>query len=235
MLAATQESQPTRRRVRFNRRALLLLVVLLVVPCSWLAVQVGGAIREEIAAAAITKSGGEVEWDRNATGSAWFHAVLGIHLFGHVIDVKLKGETATDSMLAQLDAMNHLQNICLESTRITDEGLIHCRRVHEIKSLQLYRMNATEALLEKIGGLDQLEYLSLVGTDVTDDGLGKLTRLSNLKDIFLYERNITDAGLAHIERMKELHDAKIGGTQATPEGVKKLQLALPACHIQYFP
>jgi hypothetical protein len=234
MIAAMETPSPN-RRFRFSRRALLVLVVLLAIPCSWLIAKIWDVKREEAAAAAIIASGGDVEWDRDAAGPAWLHGVFGDHFFGHVIDVKFKGEAATDDAVRHLDAMNHLQDLGLESTRITVAGLMRFRGLHKLKAILLCNMDVNEAWLDEIGKLDQLEWVSLVGTHATDVGLAKLTGIKNLKTLFLYERNITDAGLEYVAKLKQLTEANIGGTRATPEGVEKLRQALPNCQIRYFP
>ena len=65
-----------RRRFQFGIRSLLVLVVVVAVPCSWMAVKRQQAKREQEAAAAIETMGGHVLWS-GPSGPAWLRNLLG--------------------------------------------------------------------------------------------------------------------------------------------------------------
>ena len=231
MLGAMKIPWPTRRWFQFSLRALLVFVTLSAIPCSWLAVKLREAKREEAAAAAFEKAGGYVVWDESALGPAWLRGVLGEHFFAHVVEVELWGDEVKDGTLVHLDATNHLQGLVLSTPNVTDAVLEHLQGLRELKKLGLYPTQVTDAGLEKIARFKQLETLALRGTQFTDAGLRKLAGLSKLQTLLLVNTNSTDAVLEHLQRMKQLNYVYLDRTRATAEGVKKLRQALPTCEV----
>src|SRR3954451_17907631 len=106
---------------RMTTRRLMVVVALLVseIPGPTALAQASD-VEQERAVAAIEKLGGKVERDRTSPG----HPVLG---------VDLRMTDATDKDLASLEGLKSLQNLRLSSNRITDAGLVHIKRLTDLR------------------------------------------------------------------------------------------------------
>ncbi len=102
-----------RRRFQYSLRTLLVVVTLFAIPCSWLAVKIRQAKRQQEAVAAIQKLGGSVIYDwpagwkpaRNVKpppGPVWLRNLLGVDLFQTVNTVDLSGTQVADEDIRKL-------------------------------------------------------------------------------------------------------------------------------------
>lgn len=96
-----------------------------------------------------------------------------------------------------------------------------------LAQLDLGRTVITDAGLKKVAQLTRLASLDLRQTKITDAGLEALTALKNLQSINLFGTEITDAGLKHLASIKSLKSVTVFQTKATPAGAAELQKALP--------
>jgi hypothetical protein len=200
-----------RWRFQFSVRSLLVLVLAVALPCSWLAVEMKKAGEERRAVAAIEKLGGLVDWDDNALlPPRWLWSVLGDDFFNNVVGVGLDGTKVSDAGLEKLKRFGHLRWLFLGSTSVGDAGLKHFQ------------------------GLSRLQWLDLNGTHVSDAGLEKLKPLRELEWLDLNGSTVSDAGLDHLKGFNQLRWLGLIRTQVTVEGVKRLQQALPKCQIVYW-
>ena len=83
-----------RGRFQFSIRSLLVLVVVVAIPCSWLAVEMRAAKREQEIAAAIERLDGEVGWSEPSV-PAWLRKLLGNDFGTLVVAVVLAGDQVT--------------------------------------------------------------------------------------------------------------------------------------------
>ena len=147
-----------RLRFQFSIRSLLVMVVVVAIPCSWLAVELKKAGEQREALEAIGKLEGWVTYDYwRASGNtmrvepptpAWLRSVLGDDFFRTIVFVKYYPVTYAD--------------------------LEHLKRLRQLQTLDLYHTEVTDAALEHLKGLSQLRVLRLNGTKVTDAGVKKL-------------------------------------------------------------
>jgi hypothetical protein len=207
-----------RWRFQFSIRSLLVLVLVVAIPCSWMSVEMKGARKQREAVEAIRKSGGYVVYDyhvqkpgNSPPGPAWLRGLLGTDFFATALGVGSLFSPATDA------------------------GLKHLKGLTQLRWLFLQETQATDADLEHVMGLTQLEALRLCGTQVTDAGLKHLEGLMQLQELDLQGTQVTDAGLEHLKGLTRLQDLDIQHTRVTDEGVKKLQQALPKCNIRRVP
>ena len=191
-----------RRRFQFSLRSLLLLVVVVALPFSWLAVEMKEAREQEKTVDWVGLAGGYLlttKSDASLIGgrtpaAAWLRGLLGDEFFWDVTEV-----TFDETLLAD--------NAILSNDKLTDADL---------KQLQ---------------GLIQLERLHLGGTRVTDAGLAHLAALTRLKMLDLNRTRITDAGLKHLTGLSDLREVNLWSTSVTDAGIAKLQKSLPNCKI----
>jgi Leucine-rich repeat (LRR) protein len=234
MLANMKIPWPKRRWHQFSLRTLLVLVTLFAIPCSWLAVTIQQAKREEAAAAVILKSGATVEWDGNPSGPTWLRKVLGERFLGHVKVVNFLFAEVTDRTLEPLHDLSQLKELDLSFSSIADGVLVRLRGLPELRTLNFTDTDVTDADLEKLAALKQLEHLSLSGTSVTDVGLEELVGLNKLHTLSFSATKVPGTKLSGSEAqiMKQLKSIELRRARFT-EAVKKLQQALPNCRIEF--
>ncbi len=229
-------------RFQFSIRSLLLMVVAVAVPCSWLGVEMKAAREQEKAVDELTTLHEFVQYDwqliadgtlppnAQPPGPEWLRKLLGSDFFTSVVLVVCNYEK-TDAGLAHLAGLTQLYDLNLDKTQITDAGLVHLVGLTHLQGLCLGNTQITDAGLLHLAGLTQLQRLILDNTRITDAGLVHLARLTQLQELLLDNTQITDAGLAHIAGLTRLQLLGLNDTQVTDEGVKKLQEALPNCTI----
>ncbi len=87
----------------------------------------------------------------------------------------------TDSGLATVAKMPHLEKLHLEGTKVTDAGLKHLSGLTELRYLNLYKTSVGNAGLKHLASLGNLDRLYLWQSEVTAEGAEKLRQsLPNL-------------------------------------------------------
>jgi hypothetical protein len=225
------------RRFQFSIRSLLVLVVVVAVPCSWMAVERERAKTQKEAVEAIQRSAGLVFYDyqigapgvvvRNSgpPGPAALRSLLGDDFFAVVIEASLG-----NGGIEQVGRLPHLRRLNI-SVPIKDADLVHVEGLSELRELDLGGLSITDAGLEHLRFLKQLQYLGIWGTKVTNAGLRHLKALSELRRLNLSDTRVTDAGLQYVMGLPQLQELDLTSTKVTGEGVAKLQQTLPNCKI----
>jgi Leucine-rich repeat (LRR) protein len=183
-----------RWRFQFSIRWLLVLTLAVALPCSWLAVRIQKAKRQQEVAAAIESLGGQVHYDwqldanRNylpqpqPPGPAWLRNLLPNAFFDSVVCASIGAspygeampEQVSDATIEYVKGLIELQRLDLNSTSISDVGLEHLKGLHELEWLDLNSTSISDAGLEHLEDLHKLEWLDLARTKVTDAGVKKL-------------------------------------------------------------
>ena len=193
-----------RWRFQFSIRLLLVLMLAVALPCSWLSVEIRNAERQRVAAEEVRKHGGWGPGDSSAgdvtpgglvmydcaydptgrflgdrspipPGPAWLRRMLGEQFFTHVIAASVS----------------------------TDEGLEHLQAFPRLKSLELFNEIGGPSL-EKLATLPTLQELHLKDAGVTDATFEHLRRVTQLQELDIERRgnfagaNVTDRGLAYL-------------------------------------
>ncbi len=120
-----------------------------------------------------------------------------------------------------------------EDARLTDQyNLVQTFRVSfPIRHLVLSRTQVSDEGLLHLKKLTSLSGLYISGTQITDAGLVHLKELNKLEELDLSDTQVTDDGLIHLKELTNLAVLTLSGTQVTDDGVEKLQQALPDCEI----
>ncbi len=226
-------------RFQYSLRSLLLMVVVVAIPCSWLATEMQWARKQREAVEVIRKAGGTVtsDFDPFAVEPLYlvcFRELMGDDFFASICDVNLTGTKVTDAVLVHLQGLSQLPSLWLYNTQVTDAGLVHLQGLSHLQILWLNNTKVTDAGLVHLQGLSHLQILRLDNTKVTDAGLVHLQGLSHLRILALSNNTqVTDAGLVHFQGSSQLIRLLLEGTKVTDEGVRKLQQALPNCKIEH--
>ena len=221
-------------RFQFSIKSLLILVVVVALPFSWLAVEMRAAREQKAAVEEIEKVGSVVyDWNVDASSNpipnakpsepAWLRNLLGDDFFTLVISAGFhSGEQITDAALADLAGLTHLQMLRLGGTRVTDAALAQIARLTQLQTLWLDDTRITDDGLAHLAGLTRLQRLVLRNTPITDAGLAHLAGLTQLQHLWIDNTQITDAGLAHLAGLTRLQRLYLGNTRITDDGLAHL-------------
>jgi hypothetical protein len=226
-----------RWRFQFSIRSLLVLVVVVALPCSWLAVEMKKAKDQKEAVAAIKGLGGNLYYDYEFDDSgawisgaepatpAWLRARLGDDFFALAKNVTfMSGGKITDHETACLESLPDLKELWLILQRsVSDRTLAHLKGTRKLEVLYLTYCPITDAGLSSLNGLRNLKELDLCGTRVTDAGLMHMEGLVTITSLNLNFTAISDAGLQHMEVFSNLESLNLRGTHITDAGLVRLK------------
>ncbi len=231
-----------RWRFQFSIRSLLVMVVVVAVPCSWLAVEIKKARQQEEAANGIPVVGGEVSYDwevdvagnplpnAEPSGPAWLRNLLGRDFFARVIsaDINVPVQRVGPSPyvtvgVEHLDGLPHLRRLNINETKLTDAEIQHLQGLTQLRELNLSYVEIPESGLRVIGELTKLQKLAFFDTAVSDAGFAHLRKLIGLQTLILYKSPITDNGLVNLEAMTDLRDLDLAYTKISDAGLPHLR------------
>jgi len=109
---------------------------------------------------------------------------------------------------------------------IDDAGFEKLRDLNQLQQLFLDSTRLTDQSCAAIGDMSQLRDLDLSATGITDAGLQELANLKELQALWLAKTNIRDSGLESLMQLTKLKLLDIRATQVTRAGIEKLQAAL---------
>jgi hypothetical protein len=214
-----------RWRFQFSLRSLLALVLVVALPCSWLAVECQRANKQRLAAAAIEREGGDVVYDyehdafhvslANAQPPApgWLRRALGDDFFSVITCVRCgRRPTADRTYLRDLTQLQWLSLSYVSTSSLDLECIVEAA---SLTTLFLDDTRVTDSDLRHLRHLKNLRNLSLSNTPVRDAGLEHLEGLTQLRALDLSDTRVTDAGLRSLRAMKELRRLHLGGTRVT--------------------
>ena len=248
-----------RRRFQFSIRSLLVLVVVVALPFSWLAVELKKANKQRDAVEALAACNlfSRHDWEeefhdgvqepREPPGLAWLRSHVGDEFFGDIIEVaSLIGRPEGDEDVEYgpiFDQLSHLPRIRSLSLSLwdydsmTDTDLARLRDLASLRELAFNASQITDRGIKYLGELDELEVLRLAScgesSKITDGGLQHLKGLRRLRILWLFGTNVTDAGLHTLQGLTALNELNLERTKVTDAGIAKLQQALPNCEITH--
>ena len=223
-----------RRPFQFSLRSLLLLVVVVAIPCSWLSVEMKAAREQHTAMEAIQKLGGDVFYDYEVNtpapgppqppGPLWLRERLGVNLLANVTFANFADSQPKigDAGMEHLKGFTQLQDLYLNETEVSDAGLEHLKGLNQLRLLWLSGTEIGDAGLENLKGLTRLQSLLLDGTNVSDAGLEHLKGLTQLEHLDLTGTNVSNAGLENLKGLTQLQDLDLGYTKVNDAGLEYL-------------
>lgn len=241
---AEQKAEPKHklRWYQYSLRTLLICVTLFAFACSWFAVKMRQAKRQQEAVETLTKCRYNIGYDGVYPRRApeWIIKLLGENFFYNVDEV---GEwpnysimfragdrlpTLADADMSLFQSLPglrilRLQNLHGESAALTDEGIVYLEGLKNLEILDLSGTDITDAGLSHISGLDRLRELRLCGTKITDAGLETVKGWTELRELRLRGSCVTDAGLEKIGRMTQIRELDVSFTRITDAGLRHLE------------
>ncbi len=231
-----------RCRFQYSLRSLLLFVVAVAVPFSWLATQMQRARRQAEAVRVLGPAHDRgayydymVLWDpdRNELTVAadtepptlgWVEELLGPDFFRDVVCVGILTEFALDERLRSLDDLPALKYLSIiADLPVADAAIEHIKALTDLRRLVLECAGVTDAGLDHLNRLNRLKSLSLPGSHLTDAGLKRLGGLRGLEILDLSGTAVTDAGLRHLKTFVRLQRLELSDTHVTDSGLVNLE------------
>ena len=143
----------------------------------------------------------------------------------------LRDARITKVGLASLIRMPQLQGLLLGDApsgfELTDEMLVHLRHLPNLQELNLDSPKITGVGLKHIANPGELNNLGLSGTAIDDEHLALASRFTGLKYLNLDRTRVSDQGLRHLQQSPLLKVLQLSGTQVSDGGVEQL-ISLPA-------
>ena len=221
-----------RQKFQFSIMSLLILVVVVALPCSWMPVEMKKAREQKAAVEGIGQLDGQVTYDYASprldsttmnqpepSGWLWLRNLLEDDFFNDVVQANL----SSDAELECLKGLTQLKELHLGNSQITDAGLQHIQGLTRLELLDLTNTQATDAGLAHLEGLTTVEVLGLGNTQITDAGLPHLAGLAQLKELDLDHTRTTDEGLQLITGLSRLDALQLDGTQVTDLGLAHIK------------
>ena len=240
-----------RRRFQFSIRSLLVLMVAVAIPCSWLAVNIQHARKQKAAVEAICALGCSVlyDWDPDApddTGDPFrdesndpFGSDLGKSSRADSLQKRARTclcRSFGQDFVSDVVVCDNLTGWQIgHHAPLCDADVAQLRDLPHLQILSLSDAKISNAGLASLEGLARLTELDLKGTPITDAGLEHLGRLTQLEKLDLSATPITGAGLEHLKRMTRLRVLRFVDTNLTDAGLEHLQRltqleTLDLCH-----
>jgi hypothetical protein len=215
-----------RRQFQYSLRSLLLLVVAVAIPFSWLATEMQRAARQRDFVASLAPTGGSADYDYWYGGDRhapfpekWLEALFGKDFFAEVHGVSVR----SDAGLASIREWSPLQGVDLLGPGITDTGLKSLRRFKQIRLLQFTCTAVTDEGLRSLVDIDGIRTLCLSDAKVGDSGMAYVGQMRLLRNLILSGTNVSDAGLRHLTGLDELEVLDLSCTRITGEGIAWLK------------
>lgn len=183
----TNESPTRRKWFQFKLMTLLVAVLVLSLPLSWVAVRMRRVRRQRVVTEQLESIGWSVEFhdmrivsplNRNQAYS--FEPPYSLK----VIPVDFVHAASSDVRDGDLRLVAELAPLALSlsDTEVTDRGLAHLSRLTNLRYLWLDDTRVTDAGLEYLKGLPDIHILGVANTSVTPEGVNKLQKaLPNCK------------------------------------------------------
>lgn len=156
-------------------------------------------------------------------GPEWLRDRLGIDFFARVVEVRLHRFGQEKVVAKHLTAMPRLRLLNLRGVaNLSDSDLARIGQLQHLEQLQLSSPKISDVLLSRISHPKRMKILVLEDTRITDVGAERLRAFSNLEELGLAGSRITDAALVNLTSMKKLRILRIEGTAITNSGLEHL-------------
>ena len=133
-----------------------------------------------------------------------------------------------DDQLACLNNMNHLNNLMINGTLITDAGLVHLASLPALQTLHACYTKITDNGMGNIAKIPTLTILNLSGTGITDKGIKQIAQMPKLNCLLIQGTEVTDEGLSELSSLPKLGRLSLSkDMKVTKEGIQKLKKAIP--------
>ena len=147
---------------------------------------------------------------------------------GGVKTIRFDDFEPSDADLKQLSAVETVQEVFGNGTRITDIGLEALQNAKRLSVISLTGSAVSAKGIMSLARLPKLTELNLSGARTVDDAaMTALKSSPGLVSLGLDNTSITDAGLAEIVSIRSLKSLSVNGTSITAQGLAMLVKSMP--------
>ncbi len=157
--------------------------------------------------------------------------LLSVRHFQTLETLWLTGAEITDDLLELIVAQENLVNLVLKKTRITDSGIAKLAVMPHLQTLNL-PSQITDRAMPALSRFPALRRLDLSFTAITDQGIGALAKMSSLQELYLNDTKLTDASLPHILQFPGLRTLFFSGTNVSDSGLVALESLTNLKHLE---
>ena len=229
-----------RWRFQFSIRSLLVLVVAVAIPSSWLTVEIKAARKQRETIAMLRAAGLKVYYDceldedgyrdprRQLSWPAWWREFMGVDMLATAARV--------ETQPIMIGNFGGFSTFCRQE--VGDDQLALLSQLVHLRHLDLSGVPIMTSRLTCLEGLTELESLRLNQHEINDEGLASLAELPNLKKLSIGEGRVTGVALPHLARFKHLEEIQIFAVSLDSPAISDrtlddLRSALPGCNVSF--
>ena len=123
---------------------------------------------------------------------------------GEVYSINASNQKLRDTDVAKIALFDSVENIYLERTRITNDGLRNLQDLRSVRTLILASTRINDDGMEIVASFPRLQMLSLARTRVTDEGLSHLENSHALERLYLGGSRVNGSGLGALKALPRL-------------------------------
>jgi len=142
----------------------------------------------------------------------------------------------TDGLLACFAGSSDVENIALEMTDVSADGIRTIAGMPNVRSISFSSDNGVnDETLLLLAGCQNLETLELTCTEVTDAGIAHLVQFVSLRNLTLGQARqpiLTDESIEVLGNLQQLETLKLTDG-ATVAAVEELRSRIPHCKVEY--
>ncbi|MCS4303477.1 hypothetical protein [Chryseobacterium sp. BIGb0232] len=141
-----------------------------------------------------------LEWGESLSN---FSELSYLSQFPNLRSATFTNTNLNDEGLAHVSDCSMIDNLNLQDTEITNEGIQYLQNLYTLRYLRLKdNLQLTDECVPYLIELESLENLEIQETSITENGLKKLTALKYLEKLSIYvqNNNYTFEGLLQISR-----------------------------------
>lgn len=136
-------------------------------------------------------------------------------------EIELQSSSVTDQGLASLAHLEQVRDLSVVNTNISDAGLRSLRKFQHLEHLCVSRTRITSAGLAHLTGMP-LVRIEATATAVDDAGLAWLAEIKSLQRISLTNTPVGDRGMEYLATLPNLRHLDLNGTQVTDAGLRAI-------------
>lgn len=229
--------KPRGRWLKYSMRTLMVLVLLISIPLSWVGRDVVRSMRESAVERAIHEAGGEAIYDYwqpdeygmvgqrvEPTGDWWVRKLLGDNIYSYVTCVDLRGVENPEVLIPRLQHFTRLKYLLLPTT-VASESLVETlKQLPDLQQCRLDLSPCSPIILWELAQCQGIEALQLQANELSDSSVDVLLQFPGLKSLTLRETPMTDAAMPKIAKITTLNELVLeDAPEITNDGFQTLE------------
>jgi hypothetical protein len=144
-----------------------------------------------------------------------------------------KGDNVIQAAFEDLKTLPGLKSVCVQSKKITDEGLCLLSRLPELESLELVSVPVSRRGLECLSQMPRLRRLWLSRVPRVSDDISPLIGSRSLQTLVISDCDLGDEAMVHVAKLKALRTVSFVDTAVSSRAIEKLKADRPDVRVDY--